>query len=667
MRRLLLSSTLVVICLTAPVRAHAELAPVRAHPVVAPVRPDAALASVATSWVGNSRGGEATSSGADYVQKNCYGAWVSPDGRVVCDTVWDEDSVEGGVYKNGRLVGSLLDAHDYLGGPAITGDDQYIYFGTRNGVVRYDATTYVHAPFPGGGGYGDLRTTHSGGTPTGMVSAGGYLYVTVQGASVVEVYRTSTMAFLRSFGVQSPLRITMDHQGRLWITENGVPRAYTPMGTRIPLSLSTLASVTALGIDVSNGHLIAGSDARRSQQVTIWDVSATPRLLETVGVAGGIWAGDRPGRVGPKRFAGIVGVGVDTARDLYVIQDSVFSEDAGTGTNIDVYGPDRTRLWQLLGLEFVDNAVADPDSLHGTTVDVYTAAEHFSVDLSRPDGQQWTWIGVTTNRFTAASDPRLTMSHEGPIAPRLVNLSGRRYMAITNMYSDRLYIYAPGNGEQWTYVKTIDTGAPSNLDTAGNLWVGARQYGIYEHPYTGLGSDGVPTWGSERRVAMPAPFNRTERLRYDARADVMYVAGFTASRPFWSDADKVMGTTLARYDNWSAGNRTARWVRILPYDASHSVESGFVGLISMDLAADGRLYAVALNRQSGEAAPRTYAYDQSTGALLSSWLPGADVGNYAGWVDIMDGLNATTLSTGQTLLFQEEDARAKVILFVVAK
>jgi len=59
--------------------------------------------------------------------------------------------------------------------------------------------------------------------------------------------------------------------------------------------------------------------------------------------------------------------------------------------------------WQLLGLEFVDSADADPGT---NAVDVFTKHEHFVMDYSKGSGQEWTYIGYTLDRVRYPDDPR---------------------------------------------------------------------------------------------------------------------------------------------------------------------------------------------------------------------------------------------------------------------
>ena len=60
--------------------------------------------------------------------------------------------------------------------------------------------------------------------------------------------------------------------------------------------------------------------------------------------------------------------------------------------------------WKFLGLQFVDNADADP----GTDgVDVFTKQEHFVKNYSKSNGQEWSYNGYTVDKFRYPDELRL--------------------------------------------------------------------------------------------------------------------------------------------------------------------------------------------------------------------------------------------------------------------
>lgn len=638
--------------------------------------PPAGASTVTDSWLGNSLPGTRDHYG--FVQKDCYDAYVDPaTGRVFCDTEWDEDSLEGGVYQNGQLVGQLADLRDNgLGGDAITADGSYVYpaivMSSGGGVARYSKSSYAVAPFTGGAGdEGNVLRLHSGGKATGEAVIGGTLYVAEKASNLVEAYSTGSMSYLGSFSVPSPGRIAADPAGKLWIVTGGQPKQYTTAGKATGVKLAT-GSVSALSVDPA-GNLLTSADIAGNEQVVEWRTDGT--RLTAFGVRGGIYATTAGSNVQPKMFAGVVAAQKDTAGNLYVVQDSPGDENAGEGTNIDVYTSAGARAWQLYGLEFVDAADIDPQSISGQAFDVFTADERFHVDLSKPAGQQVTWTGYTLDRFTNPGDPRLINSTTS-VTPTVVYYGGQRYLAMSSMWGGVEYFFKPRPGSPfYDPAGSVDLGGHGvgSFDSAGNLWVAnsasqATGGGVSEYRFTGLDGSGTPQF-AQGVTSFPAPFNQMGRAYYDPAADALYVAGFTAARPAWHvdggpDSDKVMGTTLARYDHWSQGNRTPTWTTVLPYDSSHNVDTGFVGLISMDLTSSGRIYAVALNQyNSAEQSVRVYAYSQADGSQTDEFRS-TMAGGYSGWVDVMNGISSTTVG-GSDVVLVENDAQAKIDLFKV--
>ena len=116
---------------------------------------------------------------------------------------------------------------------------------------------------------------------------------------------------------------------------------------------------------------------------------------------GGIFSGVK-GQVGPQRFNGLVGVGADSAGNIYVACKGR-PDGNGSGLVLQSYKPDGALNWELLGLEFVDNADVDP----AADTNVYTKEEHFVMDYSKPRGQEWSYKGYTLDRFAYPNDPRL--------------------------------------------------------------------------------------------------------------------------------------------------------------------------------------------------------------------------------------------------------------------
>jgi hypothetical protein len=62
-----------------------------------------------------------------------------------------------------------------------------------------------------------------------------------------------------------------------------------------------------------------------------------------------------------------------------------------------------------------------------------------------------------------------------------------------------------------------------------------------------------------------------------------------------------------------------------------------------------------------------YVYDTATGTSIAKLTPGIEVARESGWVDIPYGLRAYQRANGEYVVFVEEDAKAKVIMYRVGQ
>ncbi len=64
---------------------------------------------------------------------------------------------------------------------------------------------------------------------------------------------------------------------------------------------------------------------------------------------------------------------------------------------------------------------------------------------------------------------------------------------------------------------------------------------------------------------------------------------------------------------------------------------------------------------------KVYVYDTNTGKLIMTLSPGKEVENESGWIDIPYGLRAYQRLNGEYVVFVEEDAKGKVIMYRMGK
>jgi hypothetical protein len=92
----------------------------------------------------------------------------------------------------------------------------------------------------------------------------------------------------------------------------------------------------------------------------------------------------------------------------------------------------------LLGLQFVDNADADP----GTGgLDVLTKHEHFIIDYSKGNGQESVYKAYTVDKFRYPDDPRLHNEDHLAASVFVRRIEGKRFLYLTGMYAKQLSVY----------------------------------------------------------------------------------------------------------------------------------------------------------------------------------------------------------------------------------
>ena len=140
------------------------------------------------------------------------------------------------------------------------------------------------------------------------------------------------------------------------------------------------------------------------------------------------------------------------------------------------------------------------------------------------------------------------------------------------------------------------------------------------------------------------------RLDYDADRDIL-VAFFPAVAKGEGDRSPSQ-YFMARYDNWSKGNRTSKWkvkafrpetdpdyfmyeVNLYPY-------SGYMG---MQIAGDYVFFAYLF----GE----VHVFDLNTGKLVEILALGPEVNGQSAWEDAAMGLRAFRRTNGEYLIFTE--------------
>lgn len=603
-----------------------------------------------------------------------------------------------------------------VGGKAVTANDKYIYVAMIQGGMSNKKEGYPSegknwycvrrynlqgepVPFPGGNGWDKSMLIISDKSEvTGLATVGNKLFVSNSDANIVRILNTDTMQEIGKFTVNNPGGIAIDTQRHLWIIQNkkgntpGKIVHYDQTGKKLPEQIVDVVDPTAIAIYKKDRLLVAENSIR--QQVIIYNIKNKPVQVGTFGTRNGIYSGV-PGEVKNLKLYGITAIGADSAGNFY-INNNGFNN---SGTDLRKLSPSGKLQWQLLGLIFVDNADTDPQS---DGVNLFTKQEEYWIDYSKPPGKQWTYKAYTLNPFKYPQDPRLHTSPDGPIFRRI---QGKPFLFLTDMYSSFLQIYrfqAKTDGEiaipagmfvgtnvdsqaikgnwppyqptkgEWIWRDKNGNGAFDQneydksddypylggwwVDTKGDVWKTLRiEEGIRHYPLQGLDSQGNPiyTYRSMQKDKTPSFFRDLRRIEYFPETDTMYLSGFTFDHPAVGDDTRVVGSEIARFDNWSQGNRTLKWRTVIPYDTTGKRE---IATASMSVAGD---YVFAVTSKTAE----VYLYNATTGKLVKKFGPGPEVGGESGWVDIPHGIRAFRRANGEYLVFVEENWKGKVIIY----
>ncbi len=636
------------------------------------------------TWMANTFGQSGRRDGK-WVQNQIFAMHVMPDSTIYANSPWDEGGRECGIYKDGQVIGKLADTHSVLAGFAITSDGKYIYAGIKSGFVRRYHPDGKTAPFKGGkrGGM-DLPVGGESKGPVGLAIIGQELFVATKSPDFIKVYRTSDLSEVRSWAIQGTGPIVADQHGSIWSIQrpDNAPAKimrYKPDGTAMPQVISDVEQPSAIAMD-SRGRLMVAENGP-DQQVRFYDIAGEPKLVDTLGQKGGVFAEAR-GQMGPLRFYGITALGSDAAGNIYVNSNGW----DWSGTDLRAFSPEGKMLWQLQGLTFVDLVDANPAELS----EVYGVQERFTVDYDAPAGKGWTHADYTLDPFANPHDPRVNGAKGSAV--RMLNIQGRKFMAIHDMdgtfawlyrfegriavpavgfaaMGDRLKVPTRPNAPRWfwrdangdgrfdadefTVLGEKRDGISGLFDSRGDYWQPIWGEEIRHYPLKGIDERGVPIYDPEPAAVIdcPADFNDMERIEYIPETDTMYISGYT---PEWPSEDKYFipaGRAIAAYPEWSKGNRKAKWIAQLPY-----VAKGNRIAKAMSIAGD----YVFVNYFGVE---NIVVIDNRTGTIVGRMIPTAVINNEHGDADFPWAVKAIKRPNGQYIIFVEDDRYAKVVIY----
>lgn len=510
----------------------------------------------------------------------------------------------------------------------------------------------------------------------------------------------------RAFDFIRPGPMVADKRGHLWIIQQGNDfRQSTKMTTAYPAavlchqpdgvftgkSITDAINPTALAYDAVNDQLLVADNSPQHMNIRIYDLSTdTPTYLRSFGYPGGIYAGKNPGLLsdpdagGYQRFYGLSGVGIDTNGNIYVACDT-------QGTDLRKFTPDGKLEWMLHGLLFCNTPDVDPDS---DGMHVYGPYFNGKLDFTKTTpGSEWSftafsWDPLRFGKAPRAADSQAIVRRVGPSRALIMYTSWQGIVGYVDIFRydgeiaipcgrirmrDRtmeIWVDANGNGLEDTGETSIVDGKFVGdeikhfaVDDRGDIWIslfGEHTPMLRQLKFLGLNEAGAPLYGAETTDHEDSPYpdpelgyismaSHSPAAYYDAVDDVMYLKG--------PAEDVVLGESppsyLARYDQWSKGNRTSRWQIILPRpetstDFSYEVDKPWGCIHSwmgMEVAGD-KLFLTALWGP-------THVFDVDSGTAVMIINPGPEIAGFTAWQDATMGTSTFERRDGETILFVE--------------
>ena len=681
--------------------------------------------NVEQSWIANTYG---TYEG--HVQQDILGLAVCPDGTSFGICFWDESGGEIKKYEpdgtSHLLQQADLHGWGHGGSSEIADDDKYIYARmeqsgddggnypqiNKNGLFQYPPKgstwlcirryTLDGLPVPFAKGYGrdcsllqldevpSKEATEAAMAGGGLAAGSGKLFVSDPKNNKVRAYDRDVLEELQSWDVPNPGRLAWDGKGALWVIdrdvlgESGAGEDYRDIpsgwasihkidlqsGSVTTLALPGVGRASALAFDPSGRLLIA--DDGPDMQVKTFDLTGgIPKLVDTLGQKGGIYAGE-PGQVAPDKFNGITGVGCDASGNIYV-------SSTHSGGELRKFSPDKKLLWHDMGLTFVDGASTDPQSPE----DVFTRDEHFKLDYSTHP------VSWKYEDFTSDLRKPEPIGNRGWSSNLVRDIDGKRFMYCTKMFPQAgLAIYkfdgelikmcgfikmegkdagvwrdANGDGQvdpsECQNPRTVAITAPLVtqggdhgswnwfVDTHGDIWKAYNTAGILHIPCSGLDPKGNPIYDlkNAETLPMPKPFRELHTVEYIPETDTLYVGGETEdSRRNPHDGWGPTTRVIARYD----AKTQLRWVT--PVDT--------VSCLAISVS-DDMLFAVDSHTA------QLQIFDTKTGIKLGTAAVGKSVGYASGWDDFPMCMRAISLKNGDSIVLDEEDWCAKIVVYRV--
>ena len=667
------------------------------------------------SWLGNTHGIP-----EDHILQNITDLAVTPDGKVVATTHWDEGGTNVAVFQKGVMVGRGLETGTGSWGRmsnaiVATGADNFFfsmvqgggYGGVAEGQAQQEVKLYAYdgkpAAFPGGVQYDKsclemVTSADCGDKPVvGLAVIGDELFVADTYTKSIKVYQLplAGQQVKRSWPATRLGRLEADQAGCIWMLQ---PKDASGPATLVRYSAAGVIQPQQIVIpdtvqtsdfcvdQVRNRILL--TNAGVDQNILIFsDIITKPKAAGTFGVTGGILSGVA-GVEGPLRFNHPTGVGVDKDGNIYV---------ACAGTGLEAYAPNGSRLWAVQSLLFVDCV----DVLPGKENIIYGVAERFEMDYSKTTpGTEWSYKAGTLNRFKYPQDGRLS-GGMSTVFTRVID--GKTFLYMTGMYGEalRVYRFNPATDGEIAIPcglfgpKESKDVWPPNRPLFGEwLWIdgngdGAFAAGEFTQPANPAANTGSYAWYPDERGTVWTINGATNRIRsfpcvgLDRNGTPIYRS---------DRIEEVEPPAILTSVNFLLYDQPTDVMYLTGYSTKYPAPAGYGGgvvghalvrinewstgnrtpaweaEVPMDISKDlffksicmagDYLFAVECRGTNP-----VYVFSKATGKIVSVMPLLPAVGSKQGWVDIPYGINAYQRSNGEYLVFVEDDGFLKNIIY----
>lgn len=670
------------------------------------------VSNYSSSWVGNSFGGGYTNQ--YWVQNLIEDIVVSNDGKVITASTGNEGKKIYGIYKDGQVWDNKNLAWNFTGVGALGNNSANVPKG--NTVALHPNQNYIYAPIgqePNKIGMWSLTK----GKKTDFIADIGFeayglaaneSFLVASGNNLIKVFDISTGKLIRSWNVPFAKEMTFERDGDIWVISTTQIKEYSIEGS-LKRTISDSPTWKPVDLSIDNLGRLVVTDDGPAHIIRFFDITDSPKQVDILGVKGGIKL-DPTGKVEPGKFWGLTGCDIDEQGNIYVATSE-------QGAMLSSFTPDKQLRWQLFGLNFIDVVSVDPKS---DGLDIYGVQEHYVMDYSKPNGEQWTFKGYSLDSDTYPQDHR--RFSQDISTPWIAYVNKRKFMYLTDMVGKFLLVYrfngetAIPSGAFFPKSENWATGSPPNSsiwrDNNGDGQLAADEYitgtkdakidgwkwwvsedgtiwnmvntTINRYSSEGLDSKGNPIYTFSNKVSYDAPTNpgwtKVQRVNYDIASDTMYVSGYTSKYPENAakyGSSRSMGPVVASYSNWNSNNPTLNWSMVLDHYYTNDWETQ---LQPRSFAVAGNYMFVTYEsfgpagNEPTQSRGEVDIYNLQDGSKVGYMLPTPEIGGppptannsrptIVGAVDIVQGIQAFKRSTGEYLVFVEDDKWAKVFFY----